>query len=259
MYEKTLEEIGLSPNQAAIYEILIKNGQLTAGKIAQKSPLKRGLVYKILEELVALNIIEKAEEPRRVAVFKPNHPLKLKDLAESREQKARDSIKILESLLPSLTSDFSLSAGRPGIKFYEGVEGFKKISADSLTAKTEIYSYTDNEAIEKYISRENKEYAQKRYRLKIVKRMLSVDSEFIRNRAKSFNPEFSKVRVLKMPKKFSDVVMQIYDNKISYLTLKPELMLGVIIEDELIANMHRVLFEQHWSGALAITVGENYK
>ena len=127
MYEKTLEQIGLSPNQAAIYEILIKNGPLSAGKIAQKSPLKRGLVYKILEELAAMNIVEKLEEPKKVAVFRANHPLKLKDLAENKEQKARDSIKILESLLPSLTSDFNLISGRPGVKFYEGKEGIIKI------------------------------------------------------------------------------------------------------------------------------------
>ena len=41
-------------------------------------------------------------------------------------------------------------------------------------------------------------------------------------------------------------VMQIYDNKISYLTLKPKSMVGIIIEDEMIASMQKGLFEYNW-------------
>ena len=40
--------------------------------------------------------------------------------------------------------------------------------------------------------------------------------------------------------------MQIYDNKISYLTLSDKEMIGVIIEDKYIYKMHKDLFEYMW-------------
>ena len=42
-------------------------------------------------------------------------------------------------------------------------------------------------------------------------------------------------------------IMQIYNNKISYLALGDENMMGVIIEDPRIYHMHKTLFEHLWN------------
>ncbi|MCK9379118.1 MAG: MarR family winged helix-turn-helix transcriptional regulator [Candidatus Moranbacteria bacterium] len=44
MFEQSLIQLGLSYTQAAVYETLLKNGPLPAGKIAKKTAFKRGLV-----------------------------------------------------------------------------------------------------------------------------------------------------------------------------------------------------------------------
>jgi hypothetical protein len=46
-------------------------------------------------------------------------------------------------------------------------------------------------------------------------------------------------------------VMQIYDGKISYITLSKTSKIGVIIEDKNIYQMHKSLFEYIWSKAEA--------
>ncbi|TAN58360.1 hypothetical protein EPN15_01360 [Patescibacteria group bacterium] len=59
MFEQVLTQAGLTENQALIYEILVKNGLMPAGAVCKKTPLKRGLVYKILDELTEIGLVEK--------------------------------------------------------------------------------------------------------------------------------------------------------------------------------------------------------
>jgi hypothetical protein len=41
-------------------------------------------------------------------------------------------------------------------------------------------------------------------------------------------------------------VMQIYDNKVSYITLTDDYLVGIIITDQYIADTHKYLFESLW-------------
>lgn len=251
-YLPYLTQAGLDQDQATIYECLIKNGQLPAGKISQKTPIKRGLVYKILETLTEMGLVIKHEEPKKVAVFEPAHPLKLKELAEKKEEQAKSAQDVLSSILPVLTSDFNLASNKPGFQYFEGLEGVKRVAEDSLHSKTEILSYIDNEAVNLYLKDFNVEYSRRRNALQVKKRMLAKDSEYIRARAKTFDQSTTEVRTINVPTPFA-TVMQIYDNKISYITLDPKRMISVLIEDQHIAQMHRMLFEQTWTTSTPLT------
>lgn len=246
MYEQPLVAAGLEPDQAEIYEILLKNGPLKAGKIALKSPLKRGLVYKILDELVNLGLVIKNEPTGKVAVFEPAHPLKVKELAETKEQKLKTAQLALDGILGQLTSDYNLALNKPGIQFYEGEEGIKKVLNDSLTSKSEIYSYADIEAINKYIPELNKEYVKKRERLKIKKRGIVLDTPFNRQFLSDYHKNITQTKLIRLDQPPFHTVMQIYDNKISYLTLDERKKTGVIIADPHIYQMHKYLFEYLW-------------
>ncbi|MBT6954879.1 MAG: hypothetical protein HN991_00815 [Candidatus Jacksonbacteria bacterium] len=245
MYKEVLNQAGLSQDQAEIYEILLKNGALTAGKINQNTPIKRGLVYKLLDQLMEFGLVEKEEDPGKVALFKPNHPLKIKDLAKNREQQAKDAQRVLEGVIPSLVSDFNLISGKPGVQFFEGKEAFKAITDDSLTAKEAIYSYADNDAVNKYAAKENAEYAKKREKRGVEKKLITTDSEFIRNYLKE-HKGVTDIKVIDMGDDGFETVIMIYDNKVSYLTLNKDSRIGVIITDPWICKMHRTLFEHQW-------------
>src|SRR3989344_5551683 len=215
MYEQPLIQAGLSKEQASVYEALLKLGPSPARKIAQNSPYKRSLVYKILDELIAAGLATKKDEVGKVSVFDPAHPLKLKEFAEKKTEAARQAQTALDGILGQMASDFNLFSGKPGVQFYEGIEGVNKITADSLLARGIIYSYVDNEAVSKYVPKINDEYVKKRERLGIMKKMITVDGEYIRRKIKSYNPAVSEVRVI--PNTFPFVsVMQIYGNKVSY-------------------------------------------
>ncbi|MBI3952717.1 MAG: hypothetical protein HY336_02050 [Candidatus Doudnabacteria bacterium] len=247
MYELPLVAAGLEPDQAQIYEILLKNGPLKAGKVAAKSTLKRGLTYKVLDELVELGLVAKNEPIGKVAIFEPAHPLKVKEFAEAKEQKLKTAQLALDGILGQLTSDYNLALGKPGIQFYEGKDGIKKVLEDTLTSKTEIYAYSDIEAIIKYIPNINQEYVAQRERRKIKKRGIFIDTPKAREELKNYHVATTQNKFIKHEAPPFEVVFQIYDNRISYITLSPNKMLGVIIEDPFIYRMHKYIYEFLWS------------
>lgn len=253
MYEQSLVQIGLNYAQSVVYETLLKNGPLKAAKIVQKTPYKRGLVYKTLEDLVKMELVEKREKPRKVAIFEVKHPLELKDFAEKKEQKARDAKLALEGMISSLVSEYNLTSGRPGVLFYEGVEGIKKTLEDSLSSKTEIYTYADIETVVKYADKINKDYVKKRNNLKIKKKVIMLDSPFTREYMKAYYRDITDVRLIDHDLYPFNALTEIYDGTTSYVTLEENSKIGVIIKNESIYKMQKSLFEFIWNKAKVIS------
>lgn len=249
MYEQLLTQTGLSANQATIYELLLQLGPSKASKISQKSPLKRGLVYKILDELLALKLAKKEEKPGAIAVYTAEHPTLLRDMVKDKEEQIAQAKTSIEQLLPQITSQFNLAVGKPGVRFYEGLEGIRQVWWDSLNNTEEICTYGDLEAIAKNYGQLNEEYLKERKKRGIKKRGITNDSETNRNFLKNYDSDITVTKLIggNTPIDFSDTVMQIYNNKISYTTLNNQLMIGVIIEDALIYQMNKNLFDWLWS------------
>lgn len=251
-YTASLAQAGLSYSQARVYELLLKNGPLKAGKIHAKSDLKRGLVYKALDELVELGLVIKQEDIGKVAIFTAEHPAKIKSLAEKQEDKAKTAQLVLDGILGEMISDFNLVSGKPNIRFYEGLEGVKKVLADTLTSRTEIYSYADIEAIVKYIATINHDYVAKREKLNIKKKGLFLDSPKTRQLLAGYHASITESRIIQHGGIPFSTIMQIYDDKISYITLSPNKIISAIISDPLIYAMHKYLFEYAWTTAKPI-------
>lgn len=252
MYTELLTNAGLTDSQAQLYEIIIGLGPSTAGRIAKNAPFKRGLVYKILDELVQLGLAEEQKESGKAAKFMPAHPSKLKSIVELREKSLRTAAEALETALPRIVSAFNLTSGKPGIRFYEGSEAIEQIANDSLTAATEILTYIDSDALEQYHSKTNEKYVATRAAKGIKKRVLTTDTPYQRAMyAKT--KETAQMRFMHMASFSAKTIMQVYDNKISYVVLEPDRVIGVIIEDAIIAQMHRLLFNHEWERATPVT------
>ena len=169
MYEQFLNQIGLTKEQSVVYQALIQGGLIPARGITQKVGIKRGLVYKVLEQLIEMGLAEKRDNVAKIALFSATHPNNLKNIIEKRNQEIKNAEVSLDSIMNKLTSDFNLVSGKPNVQFFEGMEGMKKVLEDSLSSQTEIYSYADIEAIQKYIPDINADYVRKREKFNIIK------------------------------------------------------------------------------------------
>lgn len=248
-YAPILERAGLNENEAQVYEILLDNGQLGIAKIGALAPnIKRTNLYSVLYSLRDKELIEQALCGGKIN-FRVNHPNELENYIEKKSEDLNVTKKEISALLPSMISNFNLAYHKPGVKIFEGEEGIEKIVADSLNSKTEIFSFVDVEAVEKYLHEVNVKYVRERERLGKKKRILVTNSEYNKEYFKKLGPEVTDVRYIDFDLGQFCTNMQIYDNKISYLTLNPDGMIGIIIEDKNIAHLNKGLFEYIWSTA----------
>lgn len=247
MYEELLTKVGLSPDQAKIYEILLKFGVMPASKASLKAGIKRGLGYKVIEQLTALGLIEKID--KKVALFVAAHPSKIKDLIQKREDELRLISSTLSGALGTMISDYNLNSGKPNVQFFEGEEGVKKILEDSLYSREEILSYADITSVVKYIPQINKWYAEQREKRQVKKRGILLDTKEAREILASYHRAVTDSKLIKLDTPPFESIMQIYDGKISYISLSEDQMIGTIVEDKAIYEMHKALFNFTWNKA----------
>jgi len=250
-----VEEItntGLTKEQAVVYEVLLKLGESTASTVVKAVPtgytISRPLVYKILEELIELDLAEKVDEVGKIAKFTPKHPIAISKLIDKKKEKIEHTKKQFLTTSGKLSSLFNLSVGKPGVQFYEGEEGVWEVLLDSLSATGEIVTYADLEAISKYIPALNAEYSALREEKNIKKRGLVIDSLEARKFLKSYDGKNTNTKLISASEGFSpfQTIVQIYDNKVSYITLTDEYLMGVIVTDQFIADTQKYLFESLW-------------
>lgn len=248
MHKELLIELGLSQNEAIIYEYLLANGESLAGNIIKKTPLKRGVVYNALTDLVKKGLIKQSKKGK-ILSFSPNHPDKLREYMENREREVKKAEISLESHMPLLLSSFNLVSSQPGVRIYEGKDGLAKTLNDSLSSRTEILTYADIEGMEKYLGRANNKYVQKRKELGITKRGIVPDTDYAKKYLKDYDKSVTQIKFIDAKKYPLSLEMEIYDKKVSFMTFSDKKLIGVIIENEEIYKTQKSIFEIVWESA----------
>jgi fido (protein-threonine AMPylation protein) len=118
----------------------------------------------------------------------------------------------------------------------------------------------DIESIVKNIDEINSRYAAKRDKLGIDKKAILLDTPFAREYMKDYHKLSTDIRLIGLEEvpPFQSA-MEIYDGKVAYITFAPEKMMGVIIHDLYLYEMHKYLFEFIWSKAGAFGVATAQK
>jgi len=243
MYEQNLIQTGLTKEQATVYEALVKNGPSPARRITRKTPLSRPLVYKVLNELIEIGLVEKKEEKGAVTTFIPVHPLKLKDFVEKKIERANDAKNALEGVMEKLSSDFNLISGRPGVRFFDGLEGMKKIYDDILETGEDFYLIRpkyDKEFEEKMLP-VIQNFIDERLRRKIRVTSITPRDETSEQNAEQDKKLLIDRTMVDLSLYDSPVEVNIYGDKIAILSYDKEFV-GIIVESPQIARAMKQLF-----------------
>ena len=129
--QKVLESLGLSPNEAKIYEALVERGESGVSSLSVYAKVHRRNAYDALERLIDKGLvfqIASSVENKYNAV----HPDKLLELLT--EQRKR-----LEGILPDLKDKFKDRIATEEVYMYRGVEGQKNIWRDVLQTGEDSY------------------------------------------------------------------------------------------------------------------------
>ena len=247
MYKDELIKAGLSESEAKIYEYLLQNGESNALAIINGTELKRGNCYNVLESLVIKGLILETDT-NKIAHWKIEDPQALVKNVENEKKNLDFKINNISNILPSIIQKWNLSTHRPVATYYEGQSGFEAIVADTLTSKTEILQYLDLEIADKNFRQLSEEQVKKRAKLGIIKKILAIDNEYTRNFYKDLKEGAeSHVRLIKAGNMDFNVTMFIYDSKVAYVNMIQGNIIGLIIHDPNIYNMHKIVFENLYS------------
>lgn len=241
----TLKNAGLSSGEITIYESLLERGGQTAGQIIQSTKLKRGDCYNKIYDLINRGLVIESTKNKK-KFFELSAPNEVENYIEKQIENLSSTQKEIKSILPSITSSYNLSYHKPGVKFFEGEDAIDKIYGDVLNAKSDILSFVDVKAIEKYASDFNKKFIRARQKANKKKCVIVADNSINRKYFKTHQSTLTDVRFINYKLEDFYINFQIYDNKVSYITVLPERTIGVIIEDTHIAKMHRMIFNYVW-------------
>ena len=226
-----LTDIGLTKNEAELYVILVKSGQLTATEIAGQTKISRPHVYDSLSKLLtkgAVNYVIKNNKK----YFKADNPQKL--LEYFREKCSR-----LESAVPELEKYLSVKKNDTKINIMEGPEGLKTVMNDMIRTGKEIVTFGASDRVYEHLPKfVIDKYLEERRKKKIAAR------QFYYEGTKVLKSPYSEFR--KLPKEFSTpTTTLVYGNKISIWIWQPVPM-AIMIESDDLAKAYRHYFELLW-------------
>ncbi|MDQ5952940.1 MAG: HTH-type transcriptional regulator, sugar sensing transcriptional regulator [Patescibacteria group bacterium] len=245
MDENILKQAGLSEEQAITYEALLEKGPQKATPLSSWTGIKRGLIYKVLEQLENMGLVEKKGGTGTVAVFYPNHPSVLLDKMD-RDKKNLDLAKeVVGAGIGALSSKYNLLAGKPNVRFFEGSDAIEKITSDYPKKDTEIRQWIDISIATKEIKNEFSKYLEERVKKGISKRMIvpnnTLSIEYVKK-----GSELTEFHIEKSATSIPTAI-QVYDDTVSMLTLSDTKKIGFIIEDPAIAETMKNIFDEAWN------------
>lgn len=250
-YTQHLLQAGLTHDEAALYEVLVKEGKLPASSAARRAKVSRTLAYKVLADLEKRGLVEREDIAGAASTFTAAHPAKLREIADKQAKEAENAKLAIDGIINPLSSDFNLAVGKPGIRFFAGDEGVQEVLNDSLNSKEEIRAYSDLSTIHKYAQTVSNEYIKRRTKLSVRRRSLMPGTEenraLVAEKYTGKLAELSKTRFLNCDKTPFGTYMQIYDGKIAYIAFSGGNLIGAIIEDERIYTLHKTLFDHMWN------------
>ena len=251
MNEKMLLGLGLTKVQSEIFNCLLQNGPKKASDIAKITKRPRGVAYKGLEELIDLSLVLKKEGKLGVALFNAEHPSNLEKVLERREKELNKIKKEFSASLPDLISSFNLVSNKPGVRFYEGEEGVKKVLEDTLISNPDkkLFTFSDVASYASYLSDWNTNYyAPKRKKLGIYEKVIIPNNAGALNYMKNYKSnEVTDILFIDHKTYPFATEINIYNNKVSFITFSPDFMIGVIVENKEIYKTLLSIFNFIWN------------
>ncbi len=255
--QQQIKRIGLSEKAAHIYAAILDVGIAFPAQIAQKTKLNRSTVYKILTDLSVKGLVTELERNKKLC-YQAERPQRLVRFAQTQIILAEERLEHAKKLLPDVEALFINTPHKPRVRFFEGLKGVLTVYEDHIT-ETEPYEmlgYSNVEELMKILpSTFAKRYVKAKERIGITTRGIFPEGEFSARYNKAIYRGAAKRTLVHMryiPARdfpYQGEVTLYGKNKVSFINFHERILIGVIIEDEIIAGMIRMMFDLAWKTA----------
>lgn len=249
-----LTEFGLDEAEAAVYSAFLEIGTATVSEVTKAAGITRTLGYHVIDKLIKKGLVDGVLSESK-KLYRANHPRSLSNYVKKREKEWQRKSEKMDDILSELVNAYKYDK-KPVIRYQEGVQGVIKMYEEKLHAKTEIYSVQD---VESWKTPEFWDWAnayhKRRTRKGVQERILLLDTPAGRSLVENYKgiPQATTYRWVskehaKSLLQFGGAVDAYDDNVMISLIDQPRKM-GIIIENSVLANIIRALFELAWDRA----------
>ncbi len=244
MYEKELQNLGLSEKEAKVYTTALELGADTVQNIAKQSGINRATTYVQIDLLKAKGLMSEFDKGKKT-YYVAESPNRLKNLLISIEKDLELKKSEASSIIPGLLSLFEGMGERPKVRFFEGMEGARAMHQDLLTTKnktTQGFLYLDD--LFNSFPQYQEEFTKYRIKKKITSHIIYTQKDGPRPNAVS-KKEYRIAKFLEYKKFPINASITIYDDKVAIITYKAN-PVGVIIENKNISETIKAIFYWMW-------------
>jgi sugar-specific transcriptional regulator TrmB len=235
----------IAPLTLDVLSTLLESGSpMFVSAIGKRAKLNRTTTYDILKELEAKGLVSKVKKEGAIRYQAVSIEL-LPAYIERRREALEETKKQLAEIIPQVKLLRLRGKILPKVQFFEGVEAIKQAYEDVLENNQEklLRGITDMDVAYKNLDSKWVEYfLTKRTKLGIRCIDLVPETEG-GHRSKIDDERFARTtKFLPSDTNFAGDI-SIYDNKVGLFTFVHDNPIGVIIEDEAIADMMKKLFD----------------
>ena len=241
--QELLINIGFSDADAETYWALLNLETVSVRKVADKSGINRGTTYESIKRLVGAGLVAARKKGER-EYYSAENPEKIYDLIRDKRKDLWQVQQHAQKIIPTVLARKARPHGQPLVKYYEDDEGVVTILRDVLHTvgqlpTPEYYAYSSR-PLRQYLYRKFPQFTNRRVREGIAVKVIAL--------GEGGEPAAASERKW-LPETVEGISSYtiIYGNKVASISIANDLTpYGVVIEDEGLATMQKVLFERLW-------------
>ena len=251
---RQIESIGLSEKSAMIYICLIELGGAYPSQISDLTKINRSTVYKLLIDLSVKGLVSDIRKGKKL-YYQAEKIDRLKKFVEMRYRISKEALSNIESVIPVL-QDLSINRpNKPKVRYYENREGIMSIYDDMVEENQyEMVAFSNASSFKNYLKKDElDDFIVRKNINNITTRGIVPDSEENRKFHEIFSGKVNseiipKIKFIK-PELFPyDAELTVYGkSKLAITKLQDDKLIGIVIDDSLIHNMIRSIFDMLWN------------
>lgn len=245
MLWQVLTSIGFKEKESKVYLALLELGEQPSSTIAKKTGINRTTCYLILMDLMRRGLVSSFEKGK-INYFTAANPETILTHIQAEKKNLEKQENFFKTNLETLLELTESKNIKPRVQFFEGFEGIKTVYNDTLKNKNKILGFGD---IQNYPERLKEfiynEYIPLRIKKKISFYGIVPSTEATSSRVKE-DKKFKRA-TQKIPIELPlNIRLNIYGNKVAFMSHTDEKYSGVIIEDKLIHQAMSTIHRLAW-------------
>lgn len=247
-----LERIGLTEKESQLYLLGLELGAQSASIFARRAEVNRSSVYGTLQALINKGLMSSFEK-NGIFCFESVPPTRLLNYVDTRRSHFDECKREIIDMIPNFEALGSPLSSRPKIRFYEGLIGVKLVmeqtllSTETLRCYSSLHKWLDNTDLHDFIVQYGKRrVARAKLPLKALVHRYPSTEMYLKD---DYSKSLFDFRFIPEGIDIVDNEINIYNDKVAIVSLRPTDYFGVIIESPQIAETQKSIFELAWMGA----------